>query len=110
MNCRKIISLLIIFSMLFAFLPVYSASRIRTDLIKDDPGHRKVYLYASEEYNPVPSNDSPRITDVARETEFYVYFAIDDPNKGGYVPEGETLDERYPNSQYDLNGYNIKIN
>lgn len=99
---KRVISLILVFVMIFSIIPVFPAfAEEITGYEDDEKGIRDVYLHA-QGVNP---QTTPNISTVYLGDEFNVYFAVDDPNKGDYDADSETHLE----PMYDLNGYTVKI-
>ncbi len=91
----RIIATILFIAMLTSLLPmgVFAYSDVRTQ--------RTVYLHAQGE----DPKTTPYVSNAYVGEETKVYFAIDDPNKGGY----DASADKHEDPQFDLNGYTLTI-
>ncbi len=93
MKKSKMLSLLVICAIILSLFP------LSVSAASDANTHRSVYLHARGE-NPNGNNSK---TTIYMGDNADVYFAVDNPNKGGYE-DGEHTEPRY-----DMNGYTVRI-
>lgn len=93
---RKTFSLLLVFMLMFTFMPQVSAA--------DPRGERTVHLHAGAD----KPTETLTVSTVYVGDTANVFLAVDNPNKGGTSvdSEGNTV---HDNPQYDMNGYTVKI-
>ena len=101
MSYKRVLSFLLSIIMLIMIIPsgVVSAEK------NPDEASRTVYLHA-QKMNPEKKSENDTInTSIVYTDELAeIYYAIDEPNKGGYNDDGT---RKAP--WYDLNGYTVKI-
>ncbi len=103
MRTKRILSFMLCFVMILSVFPQIAFAEDKKD-------ERTVYLYAQCEAD-TKKDGVPNIADPSDRSVVYkdetanVYFAVDNPNKGGYDEENDIHND----PEYDMNGYTVKI-